>query len=95
MNKLNQKIIFHITIAIVGYFIFLFLNWHVFHLRYILLDFIQEIVTIPLFILQVPLFLFSATLWGMDRFKIRSYSFWSSIILLISISLTLIPFIIE
>ena len=76
------------SIIVVGYFIFLYLNVHILHIDNFLVSIISEIMIMPMLVSELILFLLSMTQSIIDKFKINNYSFWTSIILLISIIFT-------
>ena len=77
--------LFFMALGVVAYFVFLILNWYVLHLSSTLLRFFGEILTLPLlFLVQPTLLIFSIFHCIKDRFRIKTYSFWSFFILLIS-----------
>ena len=96
MKNLVQKFFLSFIILLFSYFAFLYLDAYILHLSDIWIGFIREMITLPLIILQFPLFVISLIIWGgIDDFRIKTYSFWALVILLISMGLTLIPFLIE
>ena len=94
MSNDGSKGLFFVSLTFSIYFIFDYLNYHIFHLDVslfwitIFFGVINEII--PLVFIQVVLLLISFILWVMNQFKIKTYSFWSCVILLISISLVFI-----
>ena len=94
MKNLDQKIMFFVNLMILMYFILLYLDAYMIRLPSIFIGIIREMFVFPLMILQVPLFIVSVVLWISNNFRIKTYSFWAVIILMISMGLTLIPFLI-
>ena len=92
MRKLSEKIIFFITILIIGYFVFITVNQYIIKSNNFWLGFIRELITIPLLIFQIFLFLITIIQCIINKFKIKTYSFLTFIILLISIIFITIPF---
>lgn len=84
---------FFCTLSVAGYFGLLFLNGYVIRSNFVLIGVFQELLTIPLILLQLLLLVVGAIHCVSDRFRIRTYSFWSFIILLIMNSLVFGSFI--
>ena len=89
MKRLAGKGFFFVSLGVVGYFGFLLLDYYVFHIDNItiihIIRFFGEILTLPLmFLFQPALLVLSIMLCVKDKFRIRTYSFWSFLILLVS-----------
>ena len=106
MNKLTEKFsgkrFFFVTLIVVGFFIFLLLDWFIYHLYKdidsirILIGFFRELLFFPLmFIIQPALLILSFIHCINEKFRIKSYSFCSFLILLISNSFCIGSFFIE
>lgn len=80
----NEIRIFLLSIILIIYFGFLFLNVYVLKLEYTLIGVFQEILTIPLMLLSPVLLVFSIRNFIAKRYAIVSYAFLT-IILLISL----------
>ena len=92
-KKIGQKTVFFVTIVLVGYFIFMYLEVYVgYKLGIDKFDIVKEMmnrpIPIPVLIFESILFLISIIQCIVDRFKIKTYSFWTFIILLISMVFT-------
>ena len=75
------------SLGVVGYHCFLTIDYYVLHSNIFhiqIFRFIGEIITIPLVFLIYPgLFVFSIIHCIHEKFRIKSWSFWSFLILLI------------
>lgn len=77
-----DKSLFILGVGFSAYFLFLFLNYHVFHLDFVLLGVIQELVTLLLMMALVVVFAIS--LYRLIRhFSFRGYLIWAVIVLLV------------
>jgi hypothetical protein len=84
MPKLNREhIVFITSLFIWGYFGFLYLNYHYFHVTWVLLGVFQEILSIPLLVLHLVLFLIAA-IWWVENPRFNRLIFWNGLLLLIS-----------
>jgi hypothetical protein len=90
MNPLFEKSVgkgfFFMSLVVVGFFCFLILDWYILQfkldsiiLRHVL-RFFGELSTIPLLFAQPVLLVFSIIYCIKDKFRIKTYSFWSFII---------------
>ena len=102
INKISGKRLFFAILCVVGYFILLLAGWFINSLNkgidFILniLGFFHEILLFPLmFIVQPALLVLSIIHCIKEKFRIKSYSFWSFLILLISNSFCIGSFFIE
>ncbi|SKB71095.1 hypothetical protein SAMN05660776_2632 [Salegentibacter holothuriorum] len=93
IKGLSSKRLFYISLFIVGYFGFLYLNYHLFKLNYILLGVVMEMITIPLALAQFILLIISFRYWRKEHFRIKNYSFWAFLILLLNCTWTLSSYI--
>ena len=79
-----SSVLFHVIWLSSVYFGLLALNHYVIQSRFVLFGIIQELVTIPLMLIQLPLFVSSFVYCVKDSFNIKSYSFWSFVISLVN-----------
>ena len=84
LEKFAGRKFFFVSLGVIAYFCFLLLNAYIIHSRFVLIGFIQEILTLPLLLFQLILFVFSLTYCIKDKFRIKTYSFWSFLFLLVS-----------
>jgi hypothetical protein len=87
-NKSASKGFFFVSLGVVGYFCFLWLNAYVIHLDFYkdvsILGFFGEILTLPLLLFQLVLLVLSIIYCIKDKFRLKTYSFLSFLILLVS-----------
>ena len=84
-KQFSGKRLFFVSLSVVGYFCLLFLNAYVVKSDFVLIGVFQEILTLPLlFLLQPALLVLSFMYCINDKFRIKTYSFWSFFILLVS-----------
>ena len=90
-GKFTGKTFFFVSLGVVGYFCFFILNWFICQfyndiaILRIIIGFIQELTMLPmLFLIQPGLLVFSIIHCIRERFRLRSWAFWSFLILLIS-----------
>ena len=97
MKNACQKTVFCLSMVIITYVVyFVYITYYKYVVPYnVDQEAIRESLIIPLFLMQLPLLIASGVQWIADRFKIKTYSFWSVIILLVGIILTLAPMIIR
>ena len=94
LEKFAGKKFFFVSISVVGFVCFHILNWYILHLEFIFIRFFGELLMFPLiFLVQPVLFVLSIVYCINDKFRIKSYSFWSFLILLVSNSFTIGSFI--
>lgn len=91
----NDKSLFWVSAAVVSYFGFIYLNHYYFHIDLVLLGVFQEMLLIPLMALQLVLLFFSIKNLVFAKFSLRTYSFPTVCILLISSVLTWGSFFVE
>lgn len=84
VEKFTGKIFFFVSLCVVGYFCLLCLNAYVVKSDFILIGFVQELLTLPLILFQLVLFILSILHCMKDQFRIKRYSFWSFFVLLVS-----------
>jgi len=80
----NDKSLFWVSFAITSYFSFIYLNHYYFHINIVLLGVFQEMLLIPLMVLQLVLLYLSVTNFITAKFSLKTYSFPTVCILLIS-----------
>jgi hypothetical protein len=90
----NSKSLFWVSAAVVFYFGFVYLNHYYFHIDLVLLGVFQELLLFPLMALQLVLLFFSLKNLIAAQFSLKTYSFPTVCILLISSVLTWGSFII-
>lgn len=95
MKNLSTKRLFYLSIFIAGYFGFLYLNYHIFKIHYIIIGFIMEMITIPLGLAQVVLLVIAFQYWRREKFSIKRYSFWAFLILFLNSFWTIGSFLIS
>ena len=84
-KKFAGKKFFILSLCVVGYMCSLFMNAYVFKSDFVLFGFFYELLNFPLIFLGQPALLVISVFYCIkDKFRIKSYSFWSFIILLIS-----------
>ncbi|SHG21266.1 hypothetical protein SAMN05444483_10670 [Salegentibacter echinorum] len=81
---LSSKRLFYLSLIILGYFGFLYLNAKVLKWNSLFLQFIVELFTILLLVGQVGLLVIAAIHWKKDKFSIKTYAFWALLILLLN-----------
>lgn len=82
VDKFAGKKFFFVCLGIVGYFCLLFLNTYVFKSDFVLIGIVQEAATLPLILFQLALFVLSILFCIKDKFRVKTYSFWSFLVLL-------------
>ena len=94
MNIKNpDRPIFFAALFTVTYFGLIFLNGTFFKIENVLLGVIQELTTLPAILLQFSLLLFAIFRFAKGGFKILSYSFFTSFILITSLTLIVLSFV--
>jgi len=93
-HKTAGKVFFFISLGVVTYFCFLLLNSYVLHLKFTAIGVFQELLTLPLLLFQLVLLVFSVINCINEKFRIKSYHFWSFLILISSNSYLLATLII-
>jgi len=88
LEKINNKKLFYLSFCIAGYFLLLFINAYIIKSNFILIGIFQELLTIPMLIVLLFLFILSVKYSVADKFRIKKYSFWTFLILLVTILLT-------
>lgn len=91
----NDKPLFWVSLAIVSYFGFVYLNHTYFKIDFVLLGVFQEMMLFPLMALQLVLLLFSIKNLIAANFPLKTYSFLTVCVLLTSSILTWGSFFIE
>ena len=96
MKNACQKTVFFLSITMITYVVYLlYLDYYFYSSIDPYRETNRQLIITPLFLMQLPLLVASSVQWIADRFKIKTYSFWSVIILLVGIILTLAPMIIR
>lgn len=81
---ISEKTLFWISVAIALFFCLLCLNAYCVKSDFILIGWLQELLTIPCILLQFLFLILSIFYSIKDKFSVNRYSFWSFIILLIT-----------
>ncbi len=84
-----NKNLFYFRLLTAGYFILLCVNAYIIKSECILIGIIQELLTIPMLLIQIFLFILSIKYCIKNKFRIKEYTFWAFPILLVSNSFTL------
>lgn len=84
VEKFAGKIFFFVSLCVVGYFCLLCLNIYIVKSDFILIGIFQELLTLPLILFQLVLLVLSILNCIKDKFRIKAYSFWSFLVLLVS-----------
>ncbi|WP_428655082.1 hypothetical protein [Runella sp.] len=88
MNFITNKKLFVFSLALVMYFLFLYLNADAFHLEYTFIGVIQEVLTLPLLVMLLLLLGLSLKRTISERFSFINYSFWSLLLLMVCVTFT-------
>ena len=79
-----RKSLFYSSIFIFCYFLFLVINFHIIRSRAFIIGFFQELLTIPLLLVQ-PFLLYTVFQnWHNEKYRFNSISAWTAIILLVT-----------
>ena len=89
LEKFTSEKLFFVSLAVVGYFCLLCLNAYVIKSSFVLIGVFQELLTLPLLLFQLVLLVLSIMHCINDKFRIKTYSLWTFLILLISNSIFL------
>lgn len=81
---INSKTLFYISLIIAGYFVLLCINAYIIKSERVLIGIIQEMLTIPMLIIQIFSFFLSIKYCIKNKFRIKEYSFAAFSILLVS-----------
>lgn len=84
INKINIKFLFYISLVLLGYFSLLYLNGYIIKSDSFVIEFLQELLTVPMLLIELVLFFLALVLWVRDKFSVKSYSFWTFLIVFIS-----------
>jgi hypothetical protein len=91
-----SKGFFFLSLGVVGYFCLLSLNNYVIKSTFVLIGVFQEMLTLPLLFLVQPILLVLSVKYCIkDKFRIKTYSFWSFVILLVSNSFLIGSFVLS
>lgn len=88
LEKIDSKKLFYISSCIAGYFLLLCINAYILKSDFILIGYFQELLTIPMLLIQLFLFIFSIKYCIKDKFRVNKYPFWTFFVLLVSILFT-------
>ena len=80
----SKKGFFFVSSGVAGYFCLLCLNAYVIKSDFVLIGVFQELFTIPLLLFQWVLLILSIIYCIQNKFRLKTYSFWSFLILLVS-----------
>lgn len=83
-EKISAKTLFFASFGVVAYFCLLYLNANIIRSDLVLIGAFQEMFTLPLLLIQLALFVLSIMYSINDKFRIKSYSLWAFLILLVS-----------
>jgi hypothetical protein len=89
LEKFSTKRLFFVSLGVAGCFCLLCLNAYIVKSDFVLIGVFQELLTLPLMLIQLALFVLSIMYCMNDKFRIKSYSLWTFLILLVSNSLFL------
>lgn len=89
MNFITNKKLFILSVVLVLYFLFLYLNMYVFHLEYTFIGIIQEVVTLPLLAILLLFLGLSLRRTISERFSLVTYAFWSFLLLMVCTTFTI------
>ena len=84
LDKFTSKRLFFVSLAVAGYFCLLCLNAYVVRSDFVLIGVFQELLSLPLLLFQLALLFFSIMHCVKEKFRIKTYSLWTFLILLIS-----------
>ena len=84
----GKEIIFHISIVASLFLLFIYLNSTILKLNYILIGVFQELLTIPCILIQPVLLFLSLRRFIKIKFKVKSYTFYTLILSLMTMILT-------
>ena len=84
----GKEIIFHISIIASLFLLFIYLNSTILKLNYILIGVFQELLTIPCILIQPVLLFLSLRRFIKIKFKVKSYTFYTLILSLMTMILT-------
>ena len=84
IKKINIKFLFYTSLVLLGYFSLLYLNGYVIKSDAFAIQFVQELLTVPMLLVEFILFFLALTLWIRDKFSVKHYSFWTFLIVFIS-----------
>jgi len=87
-KKIITQKLFYLSLCVAGYFVLLWINAYAIKFNLALIGFFQELLTIPLLIVLLFLFILSVKYCIDDKFRIKKYSFWTFFTLLITILLS-------
>ena len=83
-----DKGLFFVSLCVIGFLSFVILDYYIFHSDFFSIQIFRALgeltILLLLFIVQPALFVFSIYLCKKENFRIKTYSFWSFIILLVS-----------
>jgi hypothetical protein len=85
---LDHKVVFWLSLTMLFFFTFLFLNFYVFHLSFVAISVVQEMLTIPFMLLEIFLLIVSIKTLVSNQLSRRSYTFFSVAILVVCILMT-------
>lgn len=91
----DAKPLFWVSLAVVSYFGFLYLNHSYFKIDVVLLGVFQEMMLFPLMALQLVLLFFAFQNLVTAKFSLKNYSFPTACLLLVSSVLTWGSFVVE
>lgn len=91
--KNTDKSIFFIALLAIAYVGLIFLNRTFFKIENVFLGVLQQLTTLPMILLQFSLLLFAVFRFAKGGLKILSYPFFTSLLLITSLSLIVLSFV--
>ena len=89
MKKIvSDKNLFFASLTIVAFFGFIYLNSYYFKSDFVLIGVFQEMLTLPLMVLQVALLILASMKFSSSKYSFKNYTIWSLGLLLTSSVLT-------
>ncbi len=76
----TTRILFHASWISTCYFLLLALNYYVIKNTAVWLGAVQELITLPIILMQLVLFAAALVYWVKDNYRIKTYAFWTMII---------------
>ncbi len=92
MAFITNRNLFFLSTAIVLYFLFLYFNASMLHLDFIWMGVMQELLTLPLLMFQVFLFVLAFRQTWNEKFSLDNYAFWALLLLTVCCFFTIFSF---
>ncbi len=93
LKKISDKNVFYISLVVVIYFIFLYVNSYIVKAEYVLIGVLQESLTIPMLIIQFILLIIVINRCISNKFDVKTYTFFAFIMLIVNSLFVLFSFI--